>query len=276
MAAATSRRPSSSAWQRGHVARCPSRSASSSSPSTASRAYAPRSSLACSWEIMRPPPARRRRCQRLLAGGPPHPGADAALDRALGLVQQPRDLPVGATVEVRQLYGPAFLVGELPHRVRDLVGHGEVPHLVLHVVGRRCAVRAASRASPPPARAGRGAGRHRRPGRAPAPAGTSAGTPGRGRSGRARARDGGRLPGSRPRPRWRRSGPAWPDRRRPGRGGGRPRPGPPRYSERWRSAQAGRRWLHRCGTSLTCSDRAPGSSDVDPNFGSSGRSRCSG
>ena len=54
------------------------------------------------------------------------PGSDAALHRALRLVQQVRDLTVGVAAEVGQGDGLALDVGELVERLLDVLGHGEV------------------------------------------------------------------------------------------------------------------------------------------------------
>src|SRR4051794_9720281 len=103
-----------------------------SSPSTASRAYAPSSSMISSWVMSSHP--------HFESGvGEPfaqtlQPGTDPALHGALRLIQRDRDLAIRHAPEVRELDGLALLRGQRSQRVAHLVGDGKIPHLVLEVV----------------------------------------------------------------------------------------------------------------------------------------------
>jgi hypothetical protein len=56
------------------------------------------------------------------------------LDGSLGLTQERRHLHVGVAIEKGELNRTALFVGELFERPCDLIGLGNVPHLVMQVV----------------------------------------------------------------------------------------------------------------------------------------------
>src|ERR1039458_641183 len=65
----------------------------------------------------------------------PEPRPDATLHRALGFLQHDCDLAIGVATEVGQFDGLAELVGQCVEGLFDLLDHGQVPHLVVDVVG---------------------------------------------------------------------------------------------------------------------------------------------
>src|SRR5437899_6555342 len=71
-----------------------------------------------------------------LGAQPSEAGANAALDRALRLLERDRNLAVGETAKIGELDGEAFLVGEDAQRIAHVLGDGHVPYLVLEVVAR--------------------------------------------------------------------------------------------------------------------------------------------
>src|SRR5581483_12439487 len=104
--AAVCRCAATSSRQRGHSRRCSS-TASASSGSMASSAYAPRSSSisVCEYVTSRPHVLRDADC----AKGGPHAleaGPDTTLDGTFRLIEHRGDLAVGVTAEVRQLDRP--------------------------------------------------------------------------------------------------------------------------------------------------------------------------
>ena len=129
---ASSRPASTSARQRGHLARWFSTSAASSG-STASRTYAPSKLFdlvvlsVVGHGVLHPALDER-------PAHPPQAVADPALHRPFGLGQQGGHLAVGVAPVVGQLDGRPLLLGQRGHGPGHLVGHGQVPDLAFEVV----------------------------------------------------------------------------------------------------------------------------------------------